>query len=74
MTSNIKKLVLEDGYDVFEDFDVRKSGDRKFDIIITLAKNADVSKCLDILFTKTRLCESIKINQTLIVDGGMQFH
>ena len=65
----LKKLVLEDGYDVFEDFDVRKSGDRKFDIIITLAKNADVSKCLDILFTKTRLCESIKINQTLIVDG-----
>ncbi len=65
----LKKLILEDGYDVFEDIDIRKAGPRSFDISITLAKNANVNNCLDILFTKTRLCDSIKINQTVIVNG-----
>lgn len=65
----LKKLVLDDGYDIFEDINVKKVGPRNFDITITLGKNADVSKCLEILFNKTRLCESIKINQTLIVAG-----
>lgn len=65
----LKKLVLEEGYDVFEDIEVKKVGPRNFDILITLAKNADIAKCLEIIFTKTRLCESIKINQTVIVNG-----
>lgn len=65
----LKKLILDDGYDVFEEIDVRKAGPRNFDIIITLGKNANVAQCLDILFTKTRLADSIKINQTVIVDG-----
>lgn len=65
----LKKLVLEDGYDVFEDIDVKKAGPRNFDITITLGKNADVAKCLEILFSKTRLCDSVKINQTVIIDG-----
>ena len=65
----LKKLVLEDGYDIFEDIDVRKAGKRNFDIIITLSRNANVAKALEILFNKTRLSESIKINQTVIVDG-----
>lgn len=65
----LKKLVLEDGYDVFEDINVEKAGPRNFDIKITLSKNADPAKCLEILFAKTRLCDSIKINQTVIVKG-----
>ena len=65
----LKKLVLEDGYEVFENIDVKKVGPRNFDITITLGKNADVKNCLNILFTKTRLAETIKINQTLIVNG-----
>lgn len=65
----LKKLVLEDGYEVFEDISVLKVGDRNFDITITLGKDADVAKCLEILFNKTKLASSIKINQNLIVNG-----
>ncbi len=65
----LKKLVLEDGYEIFEDIDVKKVGEHNFDITITLGKNADAAKCLEILFTKTRLSESIKINQTVIING-----
>ena len=65
----LKKLVLDDGYDVFEDINVEKVGPKNFDIKITLSKDADVAKCLEILFNKTRLGESIKINNTLIING-----
>ena len=65
----LKKLVLDDGYDIFEDIDVRKAGPRNFDLLVTLSKNADVAKALEILFAKTRLCDSIKINQTVLVNG-----
>lgn len=65
----LKKLILDEGYDIFEEIDVRKAGPRNFDIIITLGKNANVAQCLDILFTKTRLADSVKVNQTVIVNG-----
>lgn len=65
----LKKLVLDEGYDCFESFDVTKAGAHNFDISIVLSKDADVAKCLNILFTKTRLADSIKINQTVIVNG-----
>lgn len=65
----LKKLVIEDGYEEFKDIDVRKVGPHNFDIIITLNRSADVKKCLEILFNKTRLADSVKINQTVIVNG-----
>jgi len=65
----LKKLVLDEGYEVFEDINVSKAGPRNFDITVTLGKNADVAKCLEILFSKTKLGSTIKVNQTLIVDG-----
>ena len=65
----LKKLVIEDGYDVFEDVDVCKVSDRQFDITITLGKNANVAECLNILFAKTKLGNTVKVNQTVIVDG-----
>lgn len=64
----LKKLVLDDGYEVFEDIAVLVKG-RDIQITITLGKDADVAKCLEILFNKTKLMSSIKINQNLIVDG-----
>lgn len=65
----LKKLVIEDGYEEFKDIDVRKVGPYNFDIIITLNRSADVKKCLEILFNKTRLADSVKVNQTVIVNG-----
>ena len=65
----LKKLVLEEGYEVFEDINVERVGPHNFDIKVTLAKDADVAKCLEILFNKTRLCESVKINNTVIING-----
>lgn len=65
----LKKLVIEDGYEEFKDIDVRKVGPHNFDIIITLNRSADVKKGLEILFNKTRLADSVKINQTVIVNG-----
>ncbi len=62
----LKKLVIDEGYEVFEDINVEKVGNRQFDIKVTLSKDADVAKCLEILFNKTRLCDSIKINNTVI--------
>ena len=68
----LKKLVIDEGYEVFEDINVEKVGNRQFDIKVTLSKDADVAKCLEILFNKTRLCDSIKINNTVIINGEPQ--
>jgi DNA gyrase subunit A len=65
----LKKLVIEEGYDEFESIDVKKVGPKNFDIEISLSKGANVEKCLDILFKKTRLENTVKINNTFIVDG-----
>ena len=65
----LKKLVLDEGYEVFEDIAIEKAGDHNFDIKITLSKDADVAQCLQILFTKTRLQDSVKINNTVIING-----
>lgn len=66
----LKKLVIEDGYDdMFEDINVKKVGPKNFDIIITLAKGAKAPEALNILYQKTRLASTIKINQTVIVNG-----
>lgn len=68
----LKKLVLDEGYDVFEDVVTEKVGPHNFDISITLSKEADPAKCLEILFNKTRLADSVKINQTVIINGEPQ--
>lgn len=68
----LKKLVIEEGYDnYFEniDFKITNDDERHFDITVTLCKNANVQKCLDVLFQKTKLADTIKINQNLIVNG-----
>ena len=40
-----------------------------FNIKITLSRGANVSKCLELLFSKTRLADTVKINNTFIVNG-----
>lgn len=65
----LKKLVLDEGYDVFKDIVVEKAGPRNYDITVTLDKNAKVDECLKILFSKTRLQSTIKINNNFIVNG-----
>lgn len=66
----LKKLVLDEGNTEFEDIIV-EGGDTldSLKITVVLSKNANVGKCLDILFQKTGLQSTIKINQTLIVNG-----
>ena len=58
----LKKLVLDEGYDVFKDIVVEKAGPRNYDITVTLDKNAKIDECLKILFSKTKLQSTIKIN------------
>lgn len=65
----LKKLVLEDGYDVFKDIQVEKAGPRNFDITVTLGKDAKIDECLKILFSKTKLQSTIKVNNNVIVNG-----
>ena len=66
----LKKLVLDEGNTEFEDIIV-EGGDTldSLKITVVLSKNANVGKCLDILFQKTGLQSTIRINQTLIVNG-----
>ena len=65
----LKKLVLDEGYDVFKDIVVEKAGPRNYDITVTLDKNAKIDECLKILFSKTKLQSTIKINNNFIVNG-----
>lgn len=66
----LKKLVLDEGNVEFEDI-VVEGGDTldSLKITVVLSKNANVGKCLEMLFQKTGLQSTIKINQTLIVNG-----
>lgn len=66
----LKKLVLDEGNTEFEDIIV-EGGDTldSLKITVVLSKNANVGKCLEMLFQKTGLQSTIKINQTLIVNG-----
>lgn len=65
----LKKLVVEEGHEVFESFDVVSKGETSFDIIIKLNKNADINKCLDLLWKKTGLEHTVKVNQNFIVNN-----
>lgn len=67
----LKKLVNEEGYDCFKDYyaECINAEMQYYNIVITLAKGANVPECLELLFNKTGLCSTIKINQTLIIDG-----
>ena len=64
----LKKLVLEEGVDVFDDFYYEITNGRP-QVYIILTKGADIPATLDMLFTKTKLATTIKMNNTVIVNG-----
>lgn len=66
----LKKLILEDGYEAFQNIYTLKKDDMgRVDIVVVLSKDANIQECLNLLMTKTRLAETVKINQTLIING-----
>lgn len=64
----LKKLVLDDGHDEFEDITVQRNS-RGFDITVKLAAGTNVAAALNTLYTKTGLSRTIKINNTFVVNG-----
>jgi DNA gyrase/topoisomerase IV subunit A len=65
----LKKFILEEGNDYFDNYLDETSDFNKVAIRITLTKGADVNKALAILFDKTKLETTISINNTVLVDG-----
>lgn len=66
----LKKLVLDEGNTEFEDIIVEGGSTlSSLKITVVLSKNANVGKCLEVLFQKTGLQSTVKINQTVIVNG-----
>lgn len=64
----MKKLVVEDGYTEFEDVFYEINNGRPV-VTIILNKGADVREMLDVIFTKTHLATSIKMENYVIIDG-----
>jgi DNA gyrase subunit A len=64
----LKKLVVEDNFDLIEDYlnETNKDG---VALRIILKKNANVYKVLDALWKNTRLQVTQRVNNTIIVDG-----
>jgi DNA gyrase/topoisomerase IV subunit A len=67
--SPLKKFILEEGSDYFDNYLDETSDYNKIAIRITLTKGADVNKALAILFDKTKLESTISINNTVLVNG-----
>lgn len=67
VTVPLKKLVNEEGYEEIEDFTWAAVNGMP-QVTITLAKNADVQQVLNLIFAKTRLQVSIKMNNVVIVN------
>ena len=64
----LKKLVIEDGFDLIDDFQ-DASGNNKVNIRIILKKGANVYKVLETLWQNTRLQITQRISNTVIVNG-----
>lgn len=65
----LHKLILDEGNNMFESIDTKKVGPLNFDITIGLTKNVKPGAALEVLFSKTKLSSSVKLNQTFIVNG-----
>lgn len=65
----LKKLVVEENFDLIEDFqnETNKNG---IHLRIILKKGANIYKVLETLWSKTRLQITQKINNTVIVNGN----
>lgn len=65
----LQKLVLEENFNLIEDIqnDTNKDG---VDVKIILKKGANIYKVLEVLWAKTRLQVTQRVNNTVIVDGN----
>ena len=64
----LKKLVTEEGYDQFHDI-INNTDEKHVEIRIVLNKNIAPDIALAILFSKTNLEQTVKINNTLLKGG-----
>jgi len=67
----LKKLVLEKGFDLIEDFK-NNTGKAGIELRIILKKGANVYKVLEAIWKNTRLEITQRISNTVIVDGNLQ--
>lgn len=65
----LKKMILDEGYEQFENIDIKKTKENFFDITITLGKKANVAQSLNLLLTKTKLATSVKVNNTFVLNN-----
>lgn len=65
----LKKMILDEGYEQFENIDIKKTKENFFDITITIGKKANVAQSLNLLLTKTKLAASVKVNNTFVLDN-----
>lgn len=64
----IKKLVTEEGYDMFDNI-INNTNEKQVEIRVVLNKGVDPQAALAVLWAKTNLQVSIKINNTVIDEG-----
>lgn len=64
----LKKLVIEEQCAYFDDI-INNTDDKKIEIKIILTKNTNVDEALAVLFSKTNLEKTIKVNNTVLVGG-----
>src|SRR5574344_682717 len=67
----LKKLVNEENCDFFYDFQ-NNTNEKKVEIHIILEKGTPIESALYLLFSKTKLEQTIKINNNVLVDGEPQ--
>lgn len=65
----LKKLVLEEGFDLIEDFK-NNTGKKGIELRIILKKGANVYKVLETIWKKTRLEITQRVANTVIVEGN----
>lgn len=65
----LKKLVIEEGFDLIEDFE-NNSGKDGVNLRIILKKGANVYKVLETLWQNTRLQITQRVSNTVIVNGN----
>lgn len=68
IVDQLKKLVIEDGFDLIDDLQ-DATGNNKVNIRIILKKGANVYRVLETLWSNTRLQITQRISNTVIVNG-----
>lgn len=65
----LKKLVVEDGFDLIDDY-ANETNQNGVSLRIILKKGANIYKVLDTLWKNTRLQITQRVNNTVLIDGN----